>query len=203
MLKCIEYTPQNEAYTPHYGLWNISVIKRDEMIEKFIGSIIGLKNVDHFSVIEIRTAYVAIKRDQTLDPSQVRRLVYTELLKLENRGWLKKRISKTKGISRYSKTDKFDYADILPLCSNELFNKPIVNVSPVNNTQLLKRLNNYNTKLLEGIGSTQEFESLITEFPELRQPVQATYNQVREQNAQLMGKIKSLETIINLQSVKK
>jgi hypothetical protein len=151
----------------------------------------------------ISTEVDAIKRDQTLDPSQVRRLVYTELLKLENRGWLKKRISKIKGISRYSKTDKFDYADILPLCSNELFNKPIVNASPVNNTQLLKRLNNYNTKLLEGIGSTQEFESLITEFPELRQPVQATYNQVREQNAQLMGKIKSLETIINLQSVKK
>jgi hypothetical protein len=55
------------------------------MIDRQIGNILTLKNIDHFSAVEIRTAYITLKRDEQLDPSLVRRFVYTELLKLEKK----------------------------------------------------------------------------------------------------------------------
>lgn len=73
--------------------------------DQYIGKILSFSNIDHFSVIEIRTAYLVLKNDEKMDKSDARRFVYSELLKLVNLGWLKKLLSTKKSITRYVKTD--------------------------------------------------------------------------------------------------
>ena len=72
-------------------------------LDKTVIQILSMSNVNHFTAMEIRTAYIALKQDEELNPTISRRFVYEELLKLiisvstieinENEPVLKKNIS--------------------------------------------------------------------------------------------------------------
>ncbi len=79
-------------------------MKLDETF-KFI---VSNPRLDHFSAIEVRTAYLIIDDNCESSASELRRFVYSELVKLVNRGWLKKMTSKKKGVTNYVKTDLFN-----------------------------------------------------------------------------------------------
>ncbi|WP_170235833.1 hypothetical protein [Colwellia demingiae] len=55
-------------------------------LNNLVAQIIAAPNFDHFSAIEVRSAYLALKCDNTIDPNDARRFVYTELLKLVKKG---------------------------------------------------------------------------------------------------------------------
>ena len=165
------------------------------MVDFVISQIILLKNIDNFSAVEIRTAYLAIKGDQKLSPPEARRFVYEELQKIVKRGWLKKMTSEKKGITRYSKTKHFNY---------EFFNIITINKEPVQssscanafNLAMHSRLENYQTELLEGLGAIDELISLRKSYPELWTSLKSKYQSLRENNHMLMGKIKTIEEIL-------
>lgn len=161
-------------------------------IEPTVQGILSLRNIDNFSAIEIRTAILVFKNDPTLDPSEVRRLVYAELVKFVNKGWLKKKTSKKKGITRYIKTEFFDHDAELKI------NSSIQQDGSFLRKELRSRLYKYNNQLLQIVGSLEEFETLIVEFPNLQANIQSKYNHTREQHAQLIGKIKTLEPLIKI-----
>ena len=73
-------------------------------IDPFVAQIIVAKNFDHFTTSDVRSAYLALKNDSTLDPSTVRRKIYAELLKFVKKSWLKIVTSKKKGLTRFNKT---------------------------------------------------------------------------------------------------
>ena len=76
-------------------------------LDPTVKRILSMPNIDNFSAVEIRTAYLVLNNDQSLDPSDARRFIYSEFVKLVNKGWLKKTISQKKGITRYTRTDLF------------------------------------------------------------------------------------------------
>jgi hypothetical protein len=167
----------------------------DQHIEK----ILSFSNIDHFSAVEIRTAYLVLKKDEKMDKSEARRFVYSELLKLVNLGWLKKLVSTKKGIARYVKTESFN-ADLLNIQVEPI---SIDKVAPVSATKpnnaehkLMSRLQCYKTELLEGLGEAEECKSLRIERPDMHDSLLTKYNEVREGNARLLGKIKMLESFI-------
>jgi hypothetical protein len=51
-------------------------------IDPFVAQIIVAKNFDHLTTSDVRSAYRTLKSDYSLDPSTVRRKIYTKLLKL-------------------------------------------------------------------------------------------------------------------------
>jgi hypothetical protein len=166
------------------------------MVDIVISQIILLKNIDNFSAVEIRTAYLAIKGDQKLSPPEARRFVYEELQKIVKRGWLKKMTSEKKGITRYSKTKHFNY---------EFFNNITINKTPVQssptsanafNLAMHSRLENYQKELLEGLGAIDELISLRKIYPELWASLKSKYQSLREHNHMLMGKINTIEEIL-------
>ena len=53
--------------------------------------IISNPKLDHFTVVEIRTAYLVLSQQCNFNNSEARRFVYAELLKLVKKGWLKKK----------------------------------------------------------------------------------------------------------------
>jgi predicted DNA-binding transcriptional regulator len=165
------------------------------MIDRQIGNILTLKNIDHFSAVEIRTAYIAIQRDEQLDPASVRRFVYEELLKLVKKGWLKKQTSNKKGVTRYIKTNLFEYDYFKKLVSS--ISEPINEIDEQNYKQTLTtRLKQYNTDLLEGLGAVKEYIELKDIHPELHTHLKQRYMAVQENNHILKGKIGALNELI-------
>lgn len=171
-------------------------------INKRFFDILSMPNIDHFSTVEIRTAYIALNRDPSLDSSAIRRNIYTEILRFVKRGWLKKLISEKKGITRFVKTDLFN-AEFLDIQSKSI----VVDKNEVAKTtkvialtdNLLSRLNNYKSSLLEGLGEAEEYKNLRTEYPNMHESLLEKYNAVRERNTRLLGKIKAIESLIKAQ----
>jgi len=166
-------------------------------LNPIVNRILAFTNIDHFTAIEIRSAYLVLNNDQQVDPAQARKFVYTELVKLVNKGWLKKVTTQKKGITRYSKTELFDSRLIdnaeLEVKQDEL----IKTESNSLNEQLNSRLHQYKKQLLEGLGSIEECSSLRNNFTDFHTLLKPKYNSLRENNYILMGKIKVLEELIS------
>jgi len=168
-------------------------MKLDETF-KFI---ISNPKLDHFSALEVRTVYLIIDNECNFSASDARRFVYAELVKLVNRGWLKKITSKKKGITNYVKTDLFNLKPKIispPKVINDIAG---IESSPTKNMQELNcRLQDYKNDLLEGLGEAEEYRALRNQFPEMHDELQPKYNSIRESNSRLLGKIKAVETLI-------
>jgi len=166
--------------------------------DKFVGRIIANKNVDHFSTLEVRTAFLALKNDPSINRNDARRFVYSELLKLVKKGWLRKAISKKKEISSFIKTELFDANafDLVADCQN-LMSKNFKAV-PRSNIQkeLFERLHDYKNELLISLGETDEYKKLYEKFPEFHTNLQPQYDKARDNNSRFLGKIKALENLI-------
>jgi hypothetical protein len=166
------------------------------MIDRKIGNILTLKNIDHFSAVEIRTAYIAIQRDEQLDPASVRRFVYEELLKLVKKGWLKKQTSHKKGVTRYIKTSLFEYG-----CFKEL-TEPTVNNGGVEGYELnysktlTTCLKEHNVELLEGLGELELYLTLWKQHPTMKNNLKARYIATQEKNHILKGKINAIGELL-------
>jgi len=169
------------------------------MIDRIISSIITLRNIDRFSVADIKTAYIVVIKDEDIDPTFVRRLVYQELLKLTQKGWLVKSTTKKKSLTRYSKTHLFDndYLRNLYFSSDK---EPKVNTDASSFPNAVHtRLSGYNTELLEGLGSVQEFIELKKVIPHRNQELTELCAVAHEKNLILLGKINALKKVSPLQ----
>jgi hypothetical protein len=58
----------------------------------------------------------------------------------------------------------------------------------------------YKQQLLLGIGEADEYKQLCKEYPELKEDLQPKYNNTRDQNTKILGKIKAIESLLNNKS---
>ncbi len=168
-------------------------------LNSLVAQIITAPNFDRFSILEVRSAYLALSDDKTTNPSEIRRYIYAELVKLVNNGWLIKSVSVGKKITSYTKTEKFDPTAINVHSKVEIEDekdKCFVACSRMRDT-LTQRLNHYKNELLTGLGEVEEYKRLCNQFPELHSKLQPKYNEVREQNSKLLGNIKAVESLIS------
>jgi hypothetical protein len=156
--------------------------------------IIVLKNIDHFSAVEIRTAYLSIKRDEQLDPASVRRFVYEELLKLVKRGWLKKITSDKKGVTRYIKTNLFE-PHSFEIVVNSHKDEGLDSVNSYSK-ELSSSLKKHNTELLEGLGELELYFTLWEKYPEKKNELKVKYISTKERNHILQGKINAIGELL-------
>ncbi|TWX71730.1 hypothetical protein ESZ36_00390 [Colwellia demingiae] len=164
-------------------------------LNKTFIKIISMPNINHFSAVEIRTAYIAVTKDEKLVPAEVRRFIYEELLKLERRGWIEKVTSIKRKVTRYSKTESFNFLE-----SNELdFVKSKIIQVPTNSIkkEFCFKVNQYKKQLIEGLGSVEECLRLRGIYPELYTVLKRKHDILKEQNHMLIGKIKILDDLIN------
>lgn len=156
--------------------------------------IIVLKNIDHFSAVEIRTAYLAIKKDEQLDPAFVRRFVYEELLKLVKRGWLIKRTSDKKGVTRYIKTNLFE-PHSFEIAVNSNKDEGLGSVGSYSK-ELSSSLKKHNTELLEGLGELELYFTLWEKYPSKKNELKVKYIATKERNHILQGKINAIGELL-------
>ncbi|MDG1751814.1 MAG: hypothetical protein P8I03_09170 [Thalassotalea sp.] len=161
-------------------------------LDPLVAQIIAVENFNHFTTSDVRSAYLALKNDPSLDPNSVRRNNYAELLKLVKRGWLNKKSSNIKGLTRFSKTDLFDVSN---LSVNNY--KPHASPTVDHHQHLLTKLKHYKAELLLNIGESEAYKELYSEFPELVDDIQPQYNAARDNNTKILGKIKAIESLLS------
>lgn len=162
-------------------------------LDPLVAQIIGVVNFDHFTTSDVRSAYLALKNDPSLEPNKIRRSIYAELLKLVKKGWLKKKSSNIKGLTRFNKTDLFD-VNHLPMKNND---SVMSTVPPEDqNQRLLTKLKHYKAELLLNIGESEAYKEVYSEFPELIDDIQVQYNAARDNNTRILGKIRAIESLI-------
>jgi hypothetical protein len=162
-------------------------------LDPFVAQIIVATNFDHFTTSDVRAAYLILKSDPSLEPSNVRRKIYAELLKLVKKGWLNKSRFKNKGPTRFNKTDDFDVNTIASkgICEENSYVK-----HSGKQGLLLDKLNHYKAELLLNIGESEAYKELYSEFPELVDEIQPQYNKARDNNTKMLGKIRAIEGLL-------
>ena len=160
-----------------------------------VAKIIVATDFNHFTTSDVRSAYLALKNDPSLELNKVRRKIYAELLKLVKKGWLNKLKSNKKGFTRFSKTDIFDVNAITVLTKLDIPNSTQKYIDK--KTKLLGKLNLYKAELLLNIGESEAYKELYSEFPELVDELQPQYNKARDNNTRILGKIKAIEGLLD------
>ena len=65
-------------------------------INVLVAQIIKAPNFDNFTTSDVRSSYITLKNDPSLDRVIVRKKLYAELLKLVKKGWLNKKVQEEK-----------------------------------------------------------------------------------------------------------
>jgi len=163
-------------------------------IDVLVVQIIVAPNFDNFTTSDVRSSYITLKNDDSLDPIKLRKKLYAELLKLVKKGWLKKKSSNIKGLTRFSKTELFDAHALTENIIAADAAKPFA--SSTKPHTLAAKLNHYKAELLLNIGETEAYKEIYAEFPELVDEIQPQYNVARDNNTKILGKIKAIEGLI-------
>ena len=157
-------------------------------IEPLMKQIICMKNMDRFSVTEIRAAFIALSKDEELDKRKLRQFIYDELNKLVKKGLLSKSTSENGKESRFKKSSNF-HPSLLVVQSD---NNSILDV--VNKIRM--QLSELNADLLETMGALDTFLNMKQQYPNVASEFSELIRSAREQKHILKGKIAAKEEIL-------
>ena len=160
-------------------------------------SIFLTENFDNFTVLELRSAYLATSNNPELGKVEARKFVYRHILRLEKSGLLERKYSKKKDRTFYSKTKQFSperFQTIASLQTPEVTQTDTA-VSNEEIKILIERLQNYNFELQSCIGESNEYKLLHAEFPQLK-GLHESYDRARNKMHDINGKIRAVETSI-------
>lgn len=168
-------------------------------------TLLSSSNFDKFTVLEFRSAYLALSHQADLNKVEVRRFIYRNILRLEKKGFLKRAYSKKTDKTYYIKTTSFDINNFKKISHDldeEVINSNEPKLLPKDILQsLINKLQNYKVELLTSIGETDEYKSLCLEYPQLKEQLQESYNFARENSQKIIGKVKALEKSIEQQKL--
>ena len=168
-------------------------------------SLIQRKNFDRFTVLELRSAYIALSENISVDKNEAQRIVYRQILKLKNKGLLKRLDSKSTKKTTYLKTELFYRATfniVKKKDEDECDSSTTDPTAPCDKEvvkNLMDKIQKYKTELLSSMGESGEYKDLYTTFPHLKAPLQESYNNARNKISKLMGRIIAIENLIKLQ----
>lgn len=167
-------------------------------IDVFVAQIIKAPNFNNFTTSDVRSSYITLKNDPSLDPIIVRRRLYAELQKLVTKGWLKKKSVNKKGATRFVKTAIFDATTL-----NESSNQNLITGSSdqVKLNNLTEKLTHYKKELLLNSGESDAYKEIYTDFPDLADKIEYQYNKAKENNTRILGKIRAIESLITQENL--
>lgn len=163
-------------------------------LDPLVAQIIIAANFNNFTTSDVRSAYLALSSDPSLEPSNVRRKMYAELLKLVKKGWLKKLRPSKRGFTSFSKTKLFNAEKIKSNIAPELTTS--TRKMSDRDDQLLGRLNHYKNELLFNKGEFEAYKEMYSDFPELIDEIQPKYIKAKDDNTRILGKIRAVESLI-------
>lgn len=148
------------------------------------------ENIDSFTLIELRDAYLLMSKSQQ-SASAAYNFVYRQVRKLENSGLLVKD-KKVKGKNKYRKIEGFIHSDFY-LAHFKGSKKYNIELST---SQLNERLKKSEIDLLVSIGESEEYKRLSIALPDMQDYLESQYILAQEKNSKLLGQIKAIKYVI-------
>ena len=164
-------------------------MKRSAKVSAVMHKLLIEKEMDGFSVIELRDASISISNDHT-EPDEARKIVYRQILRFIKNDWLRSEGTGQK--KRYFQTDLFKTLQVAP--------KPEaveVEISSMTDYSILRReRSQYKGELEIVLGEIEEYQSLNHRFPELKVKLTPFLEQAKERSAHLLGKVNVLTNVL-------
>lgn len=178
-------------------------------LSKEIHSIITRDDFDKFTVLELRSAYMSCLTTSDMDKNSAQRYVYRNILKLQKKGLLDRKDSKTTKKTTYVKTELFNSAifEVENASAISIVDLPDID-EPSNKKNspskhllqnLINQLHEFNAELLVNLGEREQYKSLCQEYPQLKEPLQESYNLARNNFQKIKGYIKALNNAIEIE----
>ena len=178
-------------------------------LSKEIHSIITKDDFDKFTVLELRSAYMSCLTTSEMDKNSAQRYVYRNILKLQKKGLLNRKDSKKTKKTTYVKTELFTCAifEVENASAISIADLPDTDESSGKQTStannlvqtLINQLHEFNAELLINLGEREQYKSLCQEYPQLKEPLQESYNLARNNFEKIKGHIKALNTAIEIE----
>ncbi|WP_191966421.1 hypothetical protein [Cellvibrio sp. KY-YJ-3] len=150
-----------------------------------------------FTVHDLTEAYLNDPACLHGSKKAARQFVYRNMLRLINTEELT-RVVVESGWPLYRLTPRFRVSGgtpvitVAPLATHDKATAPKDNPRQ----SLQARLNRHKLEMLSAMGETEEYDSICSEMPELRDDVQPLYNQSRDKCSKLLGRVKALESLL-------
>ncbi|MEZ9710048.1 hypothetical protein AB4254_15325 [Vibrio breoganii] len=148
--------------------------------------------IDNFSVTEARDALINSTVTFT-SADDARKYVYKQILSFEEKGWLSATGARRE--KRYHQTNAFKALSIEPRAAKNRKAKvtPMAIQTPnLSLNELEQEKKQYEGELAITLGEIEEYQSLLTRFPNNKQDIQPLFNAAREHSAKLLGRINAL-----------
>ena len=172
---------------------------RKMKLDKDLVEILLTPSFNNFTVLELRSAYLANTKDPTLTKVEARRFVYRHILRLEKNGFLLKKKSQGKARVYYSKTESLKEATFEPSSTKEdsLPEEQHVNSRNEYFTELQTKLSRYKSDLLSALGEMDEYRSLSKLFPKHAKAMEECYREASEECSKIHGRINGIEKLLS------
>lgn len=158
-------------------------------LDPLIKIIICQGNIDNFTAGEVRTAYIVLNKDKTLEPSKVLKLVKSEIDKLVDAKWLECAELKKVFATRFIKTEYFEPEKIdIALNQNQLSDHDRANYEA--------QLYAYKGELLECRGIIDTYTEITRNNESLKDLLDAQYENIQQKIYILKGKIKAFNMLL-------
>jgi hypothetical protein len=160
---------------------------------------------DSFTVAELTSHYLEHPQCLHKGKKPARQFVYRNMVRMMKTELMEK-LPDDGGWPKYRLTQKFSSLHPRTTNSGRSSSTPSQKI-PIAKTSstpsgkpvaaLRERLSKHRSDMLCALGEAEEYESLCKELPEFSNEAQSLYSEARERSALLLGKIKTLESLLS------
>ena len=167
-------------------------MKRARRISAVMHKLLIEHGLDGFTVLEARDLWLSFGNVDS-NPAEARKKVYRAIFHFEKRSWLRSVGSGRK--KRYFQTDQFQELHDNVTTNNQADIKPH---SPVQDYSVLNNeRNEYKGELEILLGEVEEYKSITSRFPELKNKLAPLHQEAKDRAALLLGKVNVLTKVLN------
>ncbi|PKF78724.1 hypothetical protein CW749_16795 [Vibrio sp. vnigr-6D03] len=167
-------------------------MKRSRRISAVMHKLLIEHSLDGFTVLEARDLWLSVD-DKKCNSSEARKKVYRAIFNFEKKNWL--RCEGSGRNKRYFQTEQFRKQPSYAALNHQS------GINHENTNQdysvLIKERNEYKGELEILLGEVDEYQSIISRFPELESRLAPIHQQAKERGAMLLGKLNALTTVLN------
>lgn len=167
-------------------------MKRSRRISAIMHKLLIEHGLDGFTILEARDLWLSIN-DTNSNSSEARKKVYRAIYNFEEKNWL--RYEGSGRGKRYFQTEQFkELPDYKVSGHNPEINS---STSEQDYSVLVNECNEYKGELEIVLGEVDEYQSIVSRFPNLESRLAPIHQQAKERAASLLGKINALTTTLN------
>lgn len=167
-------------------------MKRARRISAVMHKLLIEHGLDGFTVLEARDLWLSVY-DKKSNSSEARKKVYRAIFNFEKKNWL--RCEGSGRSKRYFQTEElkqipgYEVSNHQSESNNQVYDHDY--------SILLNERNEYKGELEIVLGEVDEYQSIVSRFPDLEGRLAPIHQQAKERAALLLGKINALTAVLN------